>query len=61
MKKFENLGKILSKEDQKKLKGGDPPATNKCGDGCVIQVPPQCEAACYCGRLGDYYKCQYWN
>jgi len=34
MKKFENLGRMLSKEEQKRIMGGDPPGEGQCGETC---------------------------
>jgi len=36
MKKFENLGKLLSKEEQKQILGGDPPG------GCLPEFTTGC-------------------
>lgn len=55
MKKFENLGKSLNKEEQKKIFGGNPPGeggTNGaycncyCGDGQTFSDPTQLDGCC---------------
>jgi len=47
MKKFENLGRRLSVEEQKMIMGGDPPG----GAGCSAELD-------FCGtHLGQEYVC----
>jgi hypothetical protein len=36
MQKFENLGKRLTKKEQRKIMGGNPPLA--CEDECVLEV-----------------------
>jgi len=61
MKKFENLGKKLSKEEQKKIKGGNfDPGTNPCSGLC--ESDSDClNADCVCGiRPNDPVAKCYW-
>ncbi len=67
MKKFENLGRRLSKEDQKKIKGGD--ATGQtCSTVCYncVALSMTCSGDCtpndhgiWCN--GNYHKCPSGN
>lgn len=58
MKKFENLGKVLSKEEQKRIMGGDPPGPLDCGNGCLPQIPDKCPSTCACAQqIPGVYKC----
>lgn len=60
MKKFEKLGKKLSREEQKKIMGGNPGDAVKCGDGC-IPLKTNCPTTCPCTNAvgqGNIWKCQ---
>jgi len=60
MKKFKNLGRILSKEEQRNIKGGDGGNPVKCSDGCV-PLQTNCPSTCPCSQAvgqGNIWKCQ---
>jgi hypothetical protein len=49
MKKLETLGKVLSKEEQKKIKGGPVDPDNPCKTGACTDDSQCGHADCICG------------
>lgn len=71
MKKFENLGRMLSKEEQKMILGGDAPEGGSnggycncyCGDGQTFSDPTRLDGCCtsneYClTKCNNEASCQ---
>ena len=63
MRKFEGLGKVLSKAEQKKIKGGDFEGTGctLAGTACTFQSPGGsewgfCDGHCWCIAQGVYHR-----
>ena len=57
MKKFEKLGKPLSKEEQRKILGGDPPGGGQCGSTGCRPLTTDCPSSCPCTLDTLGYKC----
>ncbi|MBA3285725.1 MAG: hypothetical protein H0U27_11790 [Nitrosopumilus sp.] len=53
MKKFKNLGRILSKAEQKNILGGNVPG-NSCNAYCGVGSGQQCDTVCpHCVDAGN--------
>lgn len=55
MENFENLGKSLSKTQQKMVSGGNPPEEG--GQGCQVTCASGYYSCCYRNILVAYCKC----